>query len=146
MTLSQALKSKSRLAGELVRLQTILNRENARKSDSVSTVDRQEIWNKILETSNQLGELKGKITVANIGIYPVLERMSELKSRIAFINALPKRVGTEIEPAYGNNERITYTWDSFITQEKADEMIALLQAEINQQQDFLDDYNNRTEV
>jgi len=57
-TLSSALKSKSRLAGELVRLQAILQRENSRKSDSVSTVDRQEIWNKILETSNKLGELK----------------------------------------------------------------------------------------
>ena len=145
-TLSTALKLKSRLAGELVRLQAILQRENSRKSDSVSTVDRQEIWNKILETSNKLGELKGKITVANIGIYPILEQMSELKSRIAFINNLPKRVGTEIEPSYGNSERITYAWDSFITQEKADEMVALLQSEINEKQDQIDQYNGTTSI
>ena len=61
--------------------------------------------------------------------------MSELKSRIAYINGLSKRVGPEIEPAYGNNERITYTWNSFITQEKADEMVVELQARINAAQD-----------
>ena len=72
--------------------------------------------------------------------------MSELKSRIAFINALPKKVGTEIEPSYGNNERITYTWDSFITQEKADAMVALLQSEINVNQDQIDTYNGSTDI
>jgi hypothetical protein len=146
MTISQALKSKSRMAGELVRLQAILQRENARKSDSVSTVNRQEVWDKIVKTSNDLGELKGKITIANIGIYPVLERMSELKSRIAFINNLPKKAGTEVEPSYGNQERITYTWDSFITQEKADEMIVLLQDEINQNQDSVDQFNHTVSI
>jgi hypothetical protein len=134
------------LAGELVRLQAILQRENARKSDSVSTVNRQEVWDKIVNTSNDLGELKGKITIANIGIYPVLEKMSELKSRIAFINSLPKKAGTEVEPTYGNQERITYTWDSFITQEKADELVANLQLEINQNQDLVDQYNSSTNI
>lgn len=146
MNLSSALKSKSRLAGELVRLQAILQRENSRKSDSVSTVNRQEVWDKIVKTSNDLGELKGKITIANIGIYPVLERMSELKSRIAFINNLPKKAGTEIEPTYGNQERITYTWDSFITQEKADEMVVNLQNKINLNQDSVDQYNSSTNI
>ena len=134
------------MAGELVRLQAILQRENARKSDSVSTVNRQEVWDKIVNTSNDLGELKGKITIANIGIYPVLEKMSELKSRIAFINSLPKKAGTEVEPTYGNQERITYTWDSFITQEKADELVANLQLEINQNQDLVDQYNSSTNI
>jgi hypothetical protein len=146
MTLNSALKQKSRMAGELVRLQAILQRENARKSDSVSTVNRQEVWDKIVNTSNDLGELKGKITIANIGIYPVLEKMSELKSRIAFINSLPKKAGTEVEPTYGNQERITYTWDSFITQEKADELVANLQLEINQNQDLVDQYNSSTNI
>jgi hypothetical protein len=134
------------MAGELVRLQAILQRENARKSDSVSTVNRQEVWDKIIKTSNDLGELKGRITIANIGIYPVLESMSELKSRIAFINNLPKKAGTEVEPTYGNQERITYTWDSFISQEKADELVANLQLEINQNQDLVDQYNSSTNI
>ena len=146
MTLNQSLKQKSRMAGELVRLQAILQRENARKSDSVSTVNRQEVWDKIIKTSNDLGELKGRITIANIGIYPVLESMSELKSRIAFINNLPKKAGTEVEPTYGNQERITYTWDSFISQEKADELVANLQLEINQNQDLVDQYNSSTNI
>ena len=77
MTLAQALKQKNRLAGELVRLQSIFQRENARRSDSVSEIDRMRIWESILETSRQLGELKGKIAKANIGIYSKIERMAE---------------------------------------------------------------------
>ena len=140
------LKQKSRLAGELVRLQQILTRETARRSDSVTTVNREEIWNQIVSTSNQLGTLKGQITIANIGIYPTLESMSELKSRIAYINGLNKRVGTEIEPSYGNNERITHTWESYITQEKADAMVVDLQAQINAAQDAVDAYNSNTDI
>ena len=73
MKLNQALKQKSRLAGELVRLQAILQRENSRKSDSVSTVNRQEIWNKILETSNKLGELKGNLSNSRTNVGTQIE-------------------------------------------------------------------------
>ena len=69
MNLAQALKQKNRLAGELVRQQQILQRENARRSDSVSKVDRQEVWDNILRLSEDLGELKGKITQANVNIF-----------------------------------------------------------------------------
>ena len=54
MKLSQALKQKSRLAGEISRQQQILLRENARRSDSTSTVDRQEVWNKIQNSPEEL--------------------------------------------------------------------------------------------
>ena len=146
MKINQALKNKARLAGEIVRLQAILTRENARRSDSASKVDREQTWYTILKISEELAALKGKITVANIGIYPRLEQMAELKSQIAYISGLPKRSGTEIEPAYGNNERITYTWDSFITQEKSDELIHVAQDKLNLLQDECDAYNASTSI
>jgi len=93
MNLAQALKQKNRLAGELARQQQILQRENARRSDSASTVDREDVLNRIVELSEELGELKGKITKANVNIYPALERMAEYKSLIAFYQGLPKREG-----------------------------------------------------
>ena len=97
--------------------QQILQRENARRSDSVSTIERKSVYDKILELSIQLGEIKGKISTANIGIYSKLERMAELKSHIAFLNSLPKRVGDEITSVGYNQEKLTYKWDSFIDQE-----------------------------
>ena len=146
MNIAQALKLKNRLAGELARKQQILSRENARRSDSVSKVDRQSIWNDILTISDQLGELKGKITRANVSIYPALERMSELKSRIAYVERLPMREGEEVEYLGRDNERITRTWNSFINQEESDRLVAKYQAEIDELQDKVDAFNATTQL
>jgi len=146
MKLSQALKLKNRLAGELVRQNQILQRENARRSDSKSQVDRDAVWNEILKLSDQLGELKGKITQANVGIYPMLERMAELKSRIAFVQGLPKREDEEVQFIGRDQEKLTYQWSSFITQEKSDQMVKELQEQINNLQDQVDAYNATTDI
>lgn len=146
MNLAQALKLKNRLAGELVRKQQILQRENSRRSDSVSKVDRESVWNEIVDISDQLGVLKGRITRANVGIYPSLERMAELKSRIAFLNNLPKREGEDVSFVGRDNEKLTYTWDSFINQERADDEVTQLQEEINTLQDKVDAYNATTQL
>ena len=146
MNLSQALKTKNRLAGELVRQQQILQRENARRSDSVSGVDCKAVWERILKLSEELGVIKGKITTANIGIYPALERMAELKSRISFVQGLQKREGTEVTFIGRDQEKETYTWTSFINQEDSDKKVLELQAEIDALQDKVDTYNAITEV
>jgi hypothetical protein len=146
MNLSQALKLKNRLAGELVRQQQILQRENARRNDSVSKVNRKEVWEKILKLSEELGLLKGRITQSNVNIYPALERMAELKARIAFLNSLQKREGEEISFVGRDQEKLVYTWESLINQQQADEMVAGLQEEINGLQDEVDAYNATTEL
>lgn len=145
MNLAQALKQKNRLAGELVRQQQILQRENARRNDCVSTVDREAVFGKVITLSVELGALKAKIAKANVGIYSAIERMAEFKSQISFLQGLTKRVGEEI--AYiGSDKTTTYTWDSYITQEKCDEMVAELQEKINGLQDEVDAYNATTTI
>lgn len=146
MNLSNALKQKNRLAGELVRQQQILQRENARRSDSVSKVDASAVWQKILQISDELGKLKGKITQANVAIYPALERMAELKARIAFIYGLQKREGEEVSFVGRDQEKLVYTWTSTINQQTADELVAKYQEEINTLQDQVDAYNATTQV
>ena len=145
-SLAMALKQKNRLAGELVRQQQILKRENARRSDSVSTVDRDMVYQKILDLSDKLGELKGKITQANVNIYPALERMAELKSRISFIQGLIKREGEEITFVGHDQEQVKYQWDSYVNQERCDELVADIQEQINDLQDEVDAFNTATEV
>ncbi len=144
MTLANALKQKNRLAGELVRQQQILQRENARRSDSVSKIDRELVWTKIQNLSEELGILKGKITSANIGVYPLLERMAELKSRIAFVESLVKREGEEVSFVGREQEKLTYTWGSTINQSRCDELVAKMQIDINLLQDQVDTYNATT--
>lgn len=144
ITLNLALKSKNRLAGELVRQQQIFSRENARRSDSVSTVDREEVWKNIQRLSDELGVLKGKITAANIGIYPSLERMAELKSRISYIQNLTKREGEEISFVGRDQEKLVYTWNSTIGQTRCDTLVSEIQIQINELQDSVDMYNGYT--
>lgn len=146
MNLAQALKKKNRLAGEIVRQQQILQRENARRNDSVSKVNRQEILDKIQSLSTELGDLKGKISSANIGIYSALERMAELKSFIGFLQLLPKREGEEVSFVGRDQEKLVYTWDSLITQTDCDNRVALLQEKINGLQDQVDAYNATTTI
>lgn len=146
MNLAQALKQKNRLAGELVRQQQILSRENARRSDSVSKVDRKAVYDKITELSAQLGELKGKITQANVGIYPTIERMAEFKAHIAFLHGLPKNEGEEVSFVGRDQEKLVYKWDSFINREDSDKRVAELQENINALQDQADAYNATTEI
>lgn len=146
MKLSQALKLKNRLAGELVRLQNILQRENTRRSDNPSKVNQQEVWDKILKTSDELGELKAKISRANIDIYPVIERMAELKSRITYVQNLPKRDTPDIQLIGRDQEKIEYAWTPFINQEKADQLIAQYQKQTDDLQDKIDQYNANTDI
>lgn len=141
MKLSQALKTKNRLAGEIVKLQQILSRENSIRNDNPSKVNRGEIWDKILDTSNQLGRIKAIIAVANVPIYHHIERMAELKSRICYIQSLPKREGEEVMFVGRDQEKLTYTYSAFINQERADELIEKLQKEIDSNQDAIDLYN-----
>lgn len=146
MNLAQALKQKNRLAGEISRLQQILIRENARRSDSVSTVDREEVLDRILEVSEELGVLKAKIATANTGIYSALERMAEYKSLIAFYQGLPKREGEEVLFVGRDQEKLTYQWDSLVNQERCDEEVAELQERLNELQDEVDAYNATTSI
>jgi len=146
MKLSQALKQKSRLAGEISRQQQILLRENARRSDSTSTVDRQEVWNKIQSLSEELWKLKGKIAKANININPALERMAEYKTHITFLKGLNIREGEEIILVGRDQEKLVYKWNSFLNQARCDEHIEYLQRKINEMQDEVDIYNATTEI
>lgn len=146
MNLAQALKQKNRLAGEIARNQVILQRENARRNDSVSTVDRQTVLDRILELSEQLGVLKAQIATANVGIYSALERMAELKSFISFLQSLPKREGEEVNFIGRDQEKLVYTWDSLVTQDRCDHRVSCLQDEINVLQDKVDAYNATTTI
>ena len=146
MNLAQALKQKNRLAGTLVRQQQILQRENSRRSDSVSKVYREAVWAEILRLSEELGVLKGRITVANIDIYPKLERLAELKARVAYITGLSKREGPEVVLIGRDQEKIEYQWTATINQEKADALVAEIQKQIDDLQDQVDRYNSSTDL
>lgn len=146
MKLAHALKQKNRLAGELARQQRILERENSRRNDNVSKVNRLEVYTQILHLSEQLGAIKGKIAIANAPIYTKLERMAEYKAHIAFLVGLDKREGKEVVFVGRDDEKLVYTWDSQVTQESCDNMVGEIQKKIESLQDEVDAYNATTEI
>ena len=144
--LSQALKEKNRLAGHLSRLQNILIRENTRRSDNPSKVERDKVWAEIQAVSDSLGVLKAAIATANVPIYPAIERLAELKSRISYVNNLPKRDTPELQFVGRDQEKIEYTWDPFITQSMCDKLIVEYQHQCDELQDKIDTFNATTEL
>jgi hypothetical protein len=145
MKLSQALKQKNRLAGELVAQQRILARENSRRDDKPARVDCALVWGKIVQLSDDLGRIKAAIAAANVPIYPKIERMAELKSRINFVKGLEKREGPEHE-SIGGDRAVIVNWTAYVTEADADQRISAIQIEIDRLQDEVDAFNATTEI
>jgi hypothetical protein len=142
MRLSQALKRKNRLAGELARLQAVLQRENSRREGSSSTVDREAVFNQIAEVRRRLIELKTGITQANLDIYPKIAEMAELKSFIAFLSALDTKHGVHAEVVgHYQTEPRDVRYDAYLTREKVDALVVETQRRIEKLQDEIDVHN-----
>jgi hypothetical protein len=142
MRLSQALKRKNRLAGELARLQAVLQRENSRREGSSSTVDRETVFNQIAEVRQRLVELKAGITQANLDIYPKIAEMAELKSYIAFLSALDTKHGVHAEVvSHYQTEPRNVRYDAYLTREKVDALVVETQQRIEKLQDEIDEHN-----
>ena len=146
MKLNKALKVKNRLAGEVARLQQILSRENARRSDSVSKVARDVISKELDDTREQLIKVKTAISRANINIYEKIQRLAEYKGFIVFIQSLPVRDGEEVSFIGHDREKLVYTWDSYIKREDVDKLVKEYQIKIETLQDEVDAFNSITEA
>lgn len=146
MKIHQALKLKNRFAGEIVTLQSILSRENSRRSDNVSQVDAQVVFSELSAKRIDLWRLKGAIAKATANIVEKLALLEEHKSEIKFLSSLPTREGEEIANALGGKEVIKYAWKATFNREFVDKELAQLQKNINALQDEIDEYNAKTEV
>lgn len=144
--ISKALKIKNRLAGELVKIQTILRRENSRRNDSTSTVDQAQVLNELGRVRTNLVNIKAAITVASVGIATELSALAELKSHINYLAGLNTRDGEEKSAVGYGSETITYTWTAFIKEQQQDALIKEAQILADQLQDKIDDYNASTSV
>ena len=72
MKLAKALKEKNRLVGEIVRLKSIIERENSRIEKSTSKVDRDDLWERLALATESLIGIKAAIFTANAKVYDKL--------------------------------------------------------------------------
>lgn len=145
MNIAKALKVKNRLAGEVSRLQDIFRRENSRRNDNISTIDRPKAYEAVLEAFEKLVKLKGAINEATAKIAPKLAELSEYKLFLSYISSVPTREGPEIEQCYGSTP-IQYEWNSYLNRAEIDKKVEHYQNKINELQDEIDEYNAKTKI
>ncbi len=143
MTLTNALKVKNRLVGQLKKLQMDIQVHNSTCKER--EIDIAELWEKLNDTTEKLIDLKTKIAIKTAKISSKLIRLAEEKSKLEFYNILPTKTGEETSVvSYGSNATKTEIWNSFITETKKRELIAKSEEEIAYLQDCIDEFNATT--
>ena len=150
VTLSQALKIKNRLAGEIARLREIVQRENSRKESTPARADVRAAFEQSVVRSRELAAFKGAIASANAGvteddrgIYAKLNLQAELRGLIVFVKALDTKEGEEVERVgfLSRDEALRTAYVAVINREETDRLTASYQTEIECLQDQIDDFN-----
>jgi len=153
--LAQALKQKNRLAGEVARLRQIVERENSRKESKPARADVRKAFDESVARSRKLAALKGAIAAANagivsgsVGIYGKLNLQAELRGLIAFLKLLNTKEGEEVERVgfLSRDEAARAVYVAEIKRDEIDRNVAAYQAEIEQLQDEIDEFNAATRI
>ena len=151
ISLSQALKQKNRLAGEVARLREIVQRENSRRNANAVRADVRAVFDDMVERPRRLAAFKGVLAAANagasdvkVGIYGQLNLQAELRGLIAFIKALNTKEGEHTEDVSarvfgGDATPVVYVAE--ITRAEVDRLVAAFEAEIHSLQDEIDGFN-----
>jgi hypothetical protein len=155
INLSQALKHKNRLAGEVARLREIVQRENSRKESQPARADVRVSFDESVARSRELAHFKGAIAAANAGvidanhgIYGKLNLQAELRGLITFIKALNTKEGEEVERVgfLSRDEAVRTVFIAVITREEVDRLTVAYQTEIERLQDEIDEFNATTRI
>lgn len=153
--LSQALKQKNRLAGEVARLREIVQRENSRKESQPARADVRVAFDESVIRSRELAAFKGAIATANAGapsgdrgIYFKLNLQAELRGLIAFIKALNTKEGEEVERVgfLSRDEAVHTVFLATINRNEVDRLVVAYQTEIERLQDEIDEFNVITRI
>lgn len=145
MNIAQGLKHKNRLIGKLEKQREIFRRENARRSDSLSGINRATLFLDLNNLQKDLIETKARINQASAPISSKLVELAELKGEINFINTVPTREGEE-KVRITDTHYDTYVWESYMNQHFKDRYVEELEGKINSLQDEIDKFNATTEI
>lgn len=155
LNLAQALKHKNRLAGEIARAREIVQRENSRKESQAPRADVRAVFDQSVAQSRELAAFKGAVAAANAGvlsgdrgIYGKLNLQAELRGLIVFLKSLNTKEGEEVDRVgfLSRDEAIRTIYVATITRDEVDRLVAAYQAEIEQLQDEIDEFNAITRI
>lgn len=143
MNIKQALKRKNILVNEIKQELSKLGTYNSTEVGSNRPYSSREALQTYNDKTDELIALKVAIHKANAPVYDKIFRLSELKSKVKYINALNCTEGKEPN-RYGVGEpRIMIAEIGIVERDK---MVKDIEDEINKIQDELDYFNNVTNL
>lgn len=148
MNLAKALKHKNRLAGEISRLQKTFLSSNYKDSRlPAPPLNSSDAFIQLSEKTNELVVLKTKIAAANVGIFESIERMAQIKSLLAQVEALKADdiAAQKVDP-YNKECVEKYVLTPYINSAEKENIRSSLQKRIEALQDEIDDYNAKTQI
>lgn len=147
VSIAKALKIKSRLTGELALVTREIQQRNSYCKERTNTiVDTKPLIVRYDRLMDQLIEVKSKISIANLGIYPRMERMNQLKAKLTAFKELSCRDDKEPGIVTRTGETKESIWLCSISEEERNTMVATIQRDIENIQDSLDEYNASTRI
>lgn len=144
MKLAKALKEKKRLASEIAKLKSLINKKNSYLlgSDVTKKFDVRQLYGELQGKIEELVNLKIVINEANKEIQSSIFLLSEYKAMIDFLNNLNVVEGKH---QIGYSEQIR-EYDVQIDEIKRDELVKEFQDKADSIQDIIDTYNHTIEI
>lgn len=141
MNLAKALKKKNRLAQKTTKLQNEIQRENSARSDDPRKIKVEDLMAELDQSVDSLIKIKIAIFIASTPMRENILRLSELKSRIVFVQSISTKEGKVSD--YGE-DAIEYTvvYDKVWVRDE----VAKCEEEIDDIQEELDKFNHNTEI
>jgi hypothetical protein len=144
MNLTKALKHKKKLVKQIDEMFIRFQKYNSQPADQVGTgYNPEEAYNKWINLTNELVELKTKIQNANAPIAGKIFRLGEVKNLISRIRGLDTKSGI-VRDRYRAEELITYV--AYMDLFTKDNLIKGWEEEIEQLQEEIEAFNAITKI
>lgn len=142
MNISQALKRKNQLAGEVKKLGVRMSSSNSYTEQNPAKYNSKEVMNQWYNKKNELIELKSLIDRASLPIRGHIYEINEIKDSLALLKYMSVR---DEEIIYGG-ETPNVKYNAVIPELERDEEVERLEARIISLQDQIDSFNATTNV
>lgn len=144
VSIARALKEKNRVAGRLAKARQLVNKENSKEKKVPRGVDVKAVYAEAKTLRDRLVAIKTAIAVANQPIVGRIVELAEVKSEIAYLNALDVQEGVFEESSYGG--KLVKEYDAVLQKTEVLAEVDALQRRADELQDALDEFNASVKV
>lgn len=143
MNIAKALKEKNKKVNELNDLTAKIIKNNSIPKGDPREYDVKKLVQDSISTAYELAELKSKIHIASQQVRLRIFEMAELKNLVSKLKMVSTKTGTERSGYHGGD---SIEMEAAVKTIEMEEMIADLEARIENLQEQLDDFNHSTQI